>query len=245
MSELQPIRYARTGGRPPSDDERLEVDADGTWRLWRTMGGSRVGAFAGRLDPGRRRRLGAALESIRQGARSQEPRVPDSASESFHAGSLSLHVASGDAVSGEWARLVRLIRRWSSSFTTEPEAALELIPGSGGPDGAEPPRLERLGSGELRVYPDTLHVEAFARGADEVITDRVVAGEGRAGSNRRGDGEPTDAGWSLPLELSRRLDAPPGGRLEWWVFIDVDGGSGPVRARLIAKRTESPASASG
>jgi hypothetical protein len=233
MSERQPVAYARTGGRPPVDHEHLRIGADGSWRLWRTMGGSRVGAFAGRLSADRRRRLAAALGEIREGGRSPARRHPDGAAEAFHAGDEVLHVPSGSAVSGEWRRLAHLLRRWSGALREEPEAALELRPG----DGRLAAVLVRLGAGELRVHPETLHVELYARDPDGIIVDRVATGEGRMPASPRGEGVVTRDGWQLPLEVPRAVETPPGGSVEAWVYLDVAGPYGTVRARLIGSRS--------
>lgn len=230
------VSYTRSGGRPPADDERLEIAADGEWRLWRTLGGSRVGSFRGRLSADRRRRLEAALEAISSaGTRKPSPSRPrpDAAHEAFRAGRRRLDVPSGEPVGGSWAPLVRLLRRWSEALTAEvtgAAAALELVPGGSG----QPPHLARLGSDPLRAWPATLHVEAYARNADGVVVDREPAGAGIIAEGSRGEPVSTGAGWSVALSLPRVPAVPAGGTLETWVWLDVEGPDGAVRARLVA-----------
>lgn len=233
------VSYARSGGRPPADDERLEIAADGEWRLWRTLGGSRVGSFRGRLSADRRRRLEAALVALAAASPESAPESsarragPDAAHEGFRAGRRHLGVPSGGPVRGPWAPLARLLRGWNEALTADvagAAAALELVPGRPG----QLPQLARLGSDPLRVWPATLHVEAYARNADGVVVDRVSAGAGVITEGPRGDAVATGAGWSLPLPLPRTAAVPEGGTLETWAWLDVEGPDGVVRARPVA-----------
>jgi len=227
--------YQRTGGRPPVDDERLEIDADGTWRLWRTMGGARVGAFAGRLSADQRRRLAAALEST---AASQGAALParsgrDAAHERFSAGRRTLRIVAGQPVGSGWKALARLLWRWTDSLASVrgAEAALELELAPSGPV------LVRRGSAELRTWPATLHVDVYARASSGVIVDRASRGPGSVSDAASGEALTTGSGWSLPLVLPRAIDAPAGGQLEVWAWLDVDGPDGTVRVRMVASRT--------
>ena len=232
------VSYARSGGRPPADDERLEIAADGAWHLWRTLGGPRAGSFRGRLSADRRRRLEAALDALASapaagapGPSALRPR-PDGAHEGFRAGRRHLGVPSGEPVRGSWAPLARLLRGWSEALAADvagAAAALELVPG-----GAGQPRLARVGSELLSVWPGTLHIDAYARNADGVVVDRVSAGAGVVAEDPRGDAVATSAGWSLPLPLPRTPAVPAGGTLETWAWLDVEGPDGVVRARLVA-----------
>ena len=230
--------YRRAGGRPPVDDERLEIAADGTWRLWRTLGGARVGAFRGRLSTDRRRRLAEALEAARAapsgstGARTPSRPQPDGAHETFRAGPRPLAVPAGARVAGEWSRLAGLLRRWSDALTAEPERALELDPGGA----AAAPALTRLGSGPVRIWPATLRLDGYARDADGIVMDRASAGAGATSEGARGEPITTNEGWSMRLDMPRALEAPAGGAVEVWAWLDIDGPDGPVRARLVARR---------
>ncbi len=233
---MRPIAtYARTGGRPPVDDEHLDLFADGTWRLWRTLGGTRVGAFRGRLSPDRRRRLAAALAEIDGAAtRPARPR-PDAAREAFGARSQTLGISAGEPVRGGWGRLVRLLRRWSEALTVQPDAALELDPGAAGGR----PRLIRVGAGVLRAWPATLHVDLYVRDRDGIITDRASSGvgaDGEDGGAPRGDPVVTTQGWELALPVGLAGEAPRDRVVETWAWLDIGGPDGPVRARLVARR---------
>ena len=221
--------YARTGGMPPADDERLEVDADGAWRLWRTMGGERVGSFRGRLSADRRRRLARALEAAQAAppARTSARARPDGAHEAFRAGRRVLVVPAGQPVAGGWAPLVRLVRRWSVAFARVPdaEAALGLELRASGP------AIVRHGGEPLRVWPPTLHADAYARDAAGIVVGRGSVDDDGAPP---GGAVATGPGWSLPVSRLPIPSTPPGGRLEVWAWLDIEGPDGAVTVRLVA-----------
>ncbi len=225
--------YQRTGGRPPEDDEWLEIHDDGAWNLRRTMGGPRVGTFAGLLDDERRRELGDALASA-TGAHPPEAELAarDAAREAVRAGDGAIDLAAGRDVDGPWRPLLELLRTWSEALATadDAEAALELRLE---PDG---PVLARLGTAELRMWPATLHLEAYARDADGVVVDRASAGPGVEPEGPRGEVLTTTAGWTLAPELPRAVAAPESGAFEAWAWLDIAGPDGRVRARLVASR---------
>ena len=226
--------YERTGGAPPADDERLEIDADGGWRLWRTMGGERVGSFAGRLSADRRRRLASAIGGASDAGAAPTPSRPrpDAAQEAFRAGRHTLGLSAGRPVEGGWAALVSLLRRWSESLAAvaAAEAALsvELL--------ASGPVLTRAGRAPLRVWPATLRVDVYARDEDGIVTGRSSLGSGDEDAPR-GDAITTDAGWWLPIEGAQLPPVPAGGRLEAWVWLDIEGPDGTVTARLVVSAT--------
>jgi len=223
--------YARTGGRPPVDDERLEVLSDGTFRLWRTLGGERVGAFGGRLAADRRRRLDAAVAAARaEPAASLPPSRPrpDAARESFATGTRRLDVGSGTPVPGAWSGLVRLLRRWAVTLTASPVAALALEPS---PSGGVP-RLVQLGPQGVTLWPATLHVELYGRDRDGIVRDRASGGADPEAPAPRGDALAAGPGWAMELPVGRPPAVPAGGMLEVWALLDIEGPDGPVRARL-------------
>ncbi len=224
--------YARAGGMPPADDEHLAIREDGGWSMWRTMGGSRVGAFRGRLSPGDQGRLRAAIDGVADGTDpvpSRPPR-PDSAHEAFTAGERRLDVPAGSTVAGAWAPLARLLRGWSESLTDQPVAALALEAA----DASGPPRLVHLGSEPLRLWPAGVRVDVYARDEDGVIRDRASGGALDEDDLPHGTPVEAAAGWSLELPAGRPLTIPEGGTLEVWTLVDVEGPDGPVRARLTA-----------
>lgn len=228
--------YLRAGGLPPADDERLEIDEDGGWTLWRTMGGPLVGAFAGGLDTGRCRRLEAAVDAVAGndagavGSRASRRPPPDGAQESFTAGERRLDLAASEPPPGDWASLVRMLRDWSTSLAVPAgaAAALELRVDD------DLPVLERHGTDHLVVWPATLRVEVYARDGDGIVLGRVTAGAEPDEAVDRGEPLTTGPGWSLDVDVPRLPVVPDGGRLEAWVWLDVAGPDGPVRVRLVS-----------
>jgi hypothetical protein len=225
--------YSRTGGRPPEDDEHLEIDDDGAWRLRRTMGGPRIGTFAGRLADDARAELGAALAGTAADAGPVPERTPpDAARERVVAGKTSIGLAAGRDVAGAWGPLVELLRGWSDDLASadDAEAALELRLDDDGP------LVTRLGAGDLRAWPASLHVDLYARDADGLVTGHAAAGPGVEPETSRGEAVVTGPGWTMAAPLPRVVDAPEGGTLQAWAWLDVDAPDGPVRARLVASR---------
>lgn len=226
--------YHRSGGRPPADDERLEIDEDGGWRLWRTMGGAAVGSYAGRLPADGRRRLAEAIASASDAGagRGRGRPAPDGATEAVQAGDARLDIESGSPVAGGWQGVVRLLRRWTESLATagNADAGLALVLVGDGQ------RLVRHGQGPLRIWPATLHVERYGRDADSVVRERAVQGVGADGEGPVGEPITTGDGWALDLELPDVVRAPAGGRVEAWAWLDVDGPDGRTRVRLVAGR---------
>lgn len=232
--------YLRAGGMPPADDERLEIDDDGAWRLWRTMGGALVGGFAGTLSADRRRRLAAAITSVEDGrgsmpsqgpARPGRPR-PDSAHEAITVGEARLDIGAGGDPDPVWAPIVRLLRRWTEGLAAPDgaDAALQLQLSATGPV------IVRHGDGRLRVWPATLRVDVYARDRDGIVVDRASRGPGPDDVAPRGEETTTGPDWTLPVELPKPIDPPADGTLECWVFLDIDGPDGPTRVRLVASR---------
>jgi hypothetical protein len=214
------------------DDERLEVDADGGWQLWRTMGGEFAGGFAGRLSADRRRRLAAARERAEAASRNRPTRaLRDASREAVTLAGRTIAVPDDDRDLAEDLRpLVRLLRRWTDTLASADSgtAGLELRLADGGA------RLVRHGNAPLRLWPATIRVEAYGRDADSVIRDRASSGPGETSTTRSGEPLTTGRGWSLDLALPRAVDVPEGGRLEVWAWLDLEGPDGPVRARVVA-----------
>lgn len=115
----------RTGGREPSDDEQLEVADDGSFRMWRTVGWTRVGAFAGNLAPD-------DLEELRVLSSTAPPEdldggVPRGAAAEEHvAGGGRLVLGGSNDPPPAWQGLVATGRRLLDDLVVAPEAAVEL-----------------------------------------------------------------------------------------------------------------------
>jgi hypothetical protein len=68
------------------------------------------------------------------------------------------------------------------------------------------------------------------------VTGRSSTGSGDEDAPR-GDATTTDADWKLQIDGLHVPSVPAGGRLEAWVWLDIEGPDGPVTARLVASAT--------
>lgn len=115
----------RSGGREPSDDESLEVGSDGDFRMWRTVGWRRAGAFAGAVAPDVMEAIRRLAASVPEGQ--AEASLPRGAAAEEHITSRS-HLTLGGSSDppDEWAELVNLGRGLLDDLVVHPEAALDL-----------------------------------------------------------------------------------------------------------------------
>ena len=233
-------RYARSGGRLPSDDEWLEVAEDGSWAARRTVSGRTAGRFAGRLE-------GPALEALRSGIAVVQgtgdafvPTPRHGATEAVDVEGASLTLGSNEDAPGPWRPLLAWLRdAVQDRVVRSPVAALTLEAGADAASiaqaGPEPVRLEpatvsvrvariapdgtRLGEWESPGVPGTAPTTS-------AFTGRPARGSapGSPGIVTAGDG------WSLDLPFSHGLGPASGDVLQVRVLLRVrDGGARTVR----------------
>ena len=105
------VRYGRTGGRPPRDDESMVIEEDGTFEGRRTVGGARVGTFAGRLAAGRLRGAPRGRRVRRRPAGDVEVTTPlDGATETVEVAGHTARMGSNERPTGPWKPLVESLR---------------------------------------------------------------------------------------------------------------------------------------
>lgn len=163
--------WARSGGRPPADDERLAIDDDGAFTARRTVGGARIGAFAGTLEA-------ATLEAVRREAAAgreagelwlETPR--DGATESIAFADdeePAASLGSNAQPVGPWADLVTRLRGLTQ-VTAHPAAALELVGDAAGA------RLVAVGDGALDVDTASVSVRVVRLDAAGAMLGRWQA----------------------------------------------------------------------
>jgi hypothetical protein len=216
MSEIL-VRFSRAGGRPPADDERIEVRADGSFAAHRTVGGARIGSFAGRLPE---RELGAMTDEVAacRGLAALWIETPrDGATETVElaeADEVAASLGSNARPPKPWAALVERLRDLLDGATAHPDAALELVADAGGA------RLVAAGPGSIEVDVATTEVRLVHLDATGVPAWRwgVATGDPATATHRW---EPTAPGWSreLPFEAPPALAA--GEWLQVWVFVTL------------------------
>jgi hypothetical protein len=218
--------YRRGGGAKPADDEQLRIDDDGSFVLIRTVGGERVGRFAGTLS----KRAAAALAKLVDGAEDATVAaegLPPHVIETVTTAGAHLSVAAQSNPGPAAAKIIRRLRALSEELTAQPVAALELQVGAGGRSvglrsvGSEPVDVD-FGAAELAV---TLFGEDEALIASETIPLPPELG-------RRQELAP---GWSHELPLPEKLTFNPRRTLDVKLDFDLADQGRPVRrARLSA-----------
>ena len=205
------VSYQRLGGRGVGQDERLEVDADGSFRAWRSVSERRAGAFGGTLAASDLDELTAlandavAVEPIRS-----QQRVEGGAVERVAVRETALTLADATDPGVAWTALLRRVRELVLRSVDHPVAALEASTDAA----ASVLAVEAIGSApiEADVSGGTVRVTArLATGNatwEEDVFDLVddddsfvdPLDEDSEGALRR------EPGWRLEIPLAHGLD---------------------------------------
>lgn len=174
------LSFARLNDSPPPERELLDVDDDGSFRAWRSIGPV-VGRFAGQVpDLDAVRALAEAAAADPAPSRTEVP--PHASIEQLTVGEQTATVGIRDRPDGPWGELLRTCRRLLDAARDQPLAALTL-------DvlGVDRVRLRHLGSEALPVELDFARAElklwregevVAATAAEELGLGRVEAGPG-------------------------------------------------------------------
>lgn len=217
------LRYGRAGGRAPSDDESLEVATDGAWTARRTVGGRRIGRFAGRLPE---KQLAALARDAARAAGAGDAEVPTprhGATETLETGGAVLRLGSNERAQGGWRPLVE----WARSFvkgvvTSEPVAVLALEAD------VAAARLVLVGTEPIEVDPGSIAIRVAL-----VAPDGTRLGDWQAGSGAEPGWARAEAGWTLDLPFGHGLSPGAGEFLQVRVVVRVrDRGTRAARLFL-------------
>jgi hypothetical protein len=215
------VSIARSGGRtPPPDREHLDIAADGTFSLWRSVRSPVVGAFAGRLDDDR----SAHLRELAAAAAAAEPpaakQMPGAATETITVGPASLRTGSSNDLPGPWGELVSVLRSWLVELTASPAAAIALDVAADGSSA----KLVHRGDGTIPVDLSSLSVRAVVWGPGWEQRGQWSAESPAAG---RVDAGP---GWSHDLPFDHGLTIGPGDALHVFARFGLFDGDAAVAA---------------
>ena len=130
MSSLaHPVSYRRSGGYEPADNEQLEVAADGSFELWRSVSVGRVGAFGGTLGEAEADDLARSAEAAhaagREAASVGGERVRGRALEELSVGDVGAVLGGAGDPGDGWGDLLRTVRHLVLDLVDRPVAALE------------------------------------------------------------------------------------------------------------------------
>src|SRR3989475_8057306 len=160
------VDYARIGGRvPPPDNEGLQVEDDGSFRMWRSIAPA-VGRFAGTLSPAELRQLKQEAQIAAAAGDVSRPPTMDGSAERFQLDGASATMGTNDDVEGAWGDLIRHCRRLLEQLVSMPQAAVGLEVG----DDGRSARLVHLGNKPITVDLSTLSIRAvlWGRGFQKV-----------------------------------------------------------------------------
>jgi hypothetical protein len=225
------IEFSRVGGRPPADDEAVTIADDGSFQAHRTLGGRRIGRFAGMLPAASLKALRRAVEAVRDAEDVAIPTPADGATETVTLGRRDrARFGSNERPPKPWSALVTRLRDILRDVVVEhPVAALELQDIEGGV------RLARLGEGTLEVdlagasYRATrLDRQGIPVGRSNGGLDPVAAGEARGAWTAAGPG------WTLDVPLGAAAEAAPDTSLQVLLFLTLREGDVPRDGRLVA-----------
>jgi hypothetical protein len=215
------LRFERQGGIPPRDDEELRVAGDGSFTARRTIGGLRIGTFAGRLSGEPLAQLQELVEAVEPAADLTMPTPGHGATETLEAAGRRLRLGSNETPGKPWRALIQRVRKLlQDEVIASPRAAIELAAEAGSA------RLVHAGSEAIEVDLGSVAVRVVGIGGDGTPTARWSGfAEGRVD-----DGErlvPTPAwvsarpGWEAPLPFDHGLALAPGDWLQVWVEVDI------------------------
>jgi hypothetical protein len=224
------ITYQRTGGFiPPHNNEKLQIEDDGTFSLWRSAATasippSPVGSFAGSLEPALHARIQAAAQAAAAAGNLTVRPKPGSVMESIalaHAkASLGIH----DQPDGPWGTLIGLLRPLLGDLTRFPRAALalEVL------DGGRAARLVRRGPEAMRLDLSHLKIEAILWRGDAIESRWSAPAQAADASLAAG----TD--WTMDLPFQHGFTAGPGSRVAAHASLNAFDGEKSVPVALQA-----------
>lgn len=196
------IRYQRTGGHRPANDELLEIESDGTFSLRRVVGGSRVGEFVGEIPVSSFKTLQKHLNdpSIEVGI-PPEGQMPPFVLEYITAEGLAAEVSPEARIKNKpLASLARVLRELAEDLTAHPASAFECDIADGAPE----VRLAILGEGgPVHVKDASLTFDLFGEQEEFLTGGKLDSPFPRS--------EPVELqpGWSTSVSLPRELNFNP------------------------------------
>lgn len=208
------VAFARLSDAPPPLREMLDVDDDGSWRAWRSVGLA-IGRFAGSGDAagGAGRRI---LELAAEAEASEPPRdggdAPDATVDSIDLGDRSVWVPYRKTPDGPWGKLFQATRDLLDEAVSHPLAAIGME--LAGPNRV---RLEHRGTEPLSLEFGAAGVEATLWTPDGIF---VASGTGKVDAGHVDAGP----GWSIEVPLDGIDPAAKGEPVVFVSFVADDAG---------------------
>jgi hypothetical protein len=214
------ISYRSAGPAPQKGELVVDVDAS-TYRLWRGASSPVVGAFAGSVNDGDRRRLGELADACTGAGSLDVPPPQGAVLVTMGVDGVRCVFGEGAPPDGPWGALAAALDEPFRTWRDEPHAAVALAIDEDGTSAS----LVHRGAGTIAVDVDggEVHVVRW-QGYYE------PAGSWRARLN--GGRVEATPGWSRSLPFDHRLPGGPGLTLHVYVTfsLDHDGVFEPVQA---------------
>lgn len=197
------VRFVRVGGwSPPPDAESLEVDDDGSFRMWRSVGSPMAGRFAGKLEPELLDQLRSEAQQAATGGNLEPNIPPDAAIETVELPGSRAILGSNDPGNDAWAPLLAHLRVLLGELMRSPVSAVGLEV-----DDAREARLEFRGREPLGLDLSALTVRAVLWGPGyEMLDDWSTP----AGISKNGGRIEAGPGWKQALPFGHGFKPRPG-----------------------------------
>jgi hypothetical protein len=223
------VRYERTGGRRPGDDESLEIEEGGDYTARRTVAGTRVGRFGGTLPASTLRGLGASVREVAAGSDLMIATPRDGATERIEVEGRTAELGSNELPGAPWRDLVRKLRRLlDGKVLASPIAALELTAAAAGV------RIAHIGSEPVAVDTGSVAVQLVRLAPTGVPLERGSAGAtGETATRGTRAWVEAGPGWTLDLPIPP-MPLAAGESLQVLVTLLVRDGEDVRLVRLFA-----------
>ncbi len=209
--------FSRSGGRPPADDELLELRADGTYLARRTVGGARIGTFADRLGVEDMATIGGEVAVCRSSGAMWLETPRDGATETISLGEdgeAGASLGSNARPAGPWGTLVNHLRLLIDQVADHPMAALELVADTGHARlvaiGVEPFDLDgaTIACSVTRILGSGVPVDRWGSAAVDPATTPPAW-------------QRVYPGWSYDLPFDHGIDLGPGDWLQVRTMVTI------------------------
>jgi hypothetical protein len=223
-------RYTVSGGRtPPRDNEKIEIDAQGHFTMWRSVGAasfppSAVGRFTGNLSAedfeGLQKHVVAA-DLV--GSLSITP-PPDASIVRINTGKTQASFGFNEEPEGPWGDLAAFFAELLCSLTQQPVAALMVEVSQHGNHA----KLVHLGTEPLKLNLASLNVRAVLWHGYNKQGDWLVP----AGSERELSEVIAEPGWSMELPFAHGFAEKEGMQVVAYVTLEAYDGDTAIPVSL-------------
>ena len=224
------IRFTRTGGtRPPRDREILQIEDDGSFTLWRSIGSATfpstpVGRFAGTLPEETLQQLKAAGRAAHDTGDLTRSLRPGTAIANIQIGDVKAKLGIHDEPEGPWGELLPQLSALLGELTSMPRAALGIAVAEDGLSAS----LRHLGTEPLSVDLSDLTVRAVLWKGYLKVGDWFAPTRETTGSETIESSE----GWQYALPFDHGFELDEAHRVVAYVTLAIADGERLIPIKL-------------